>query len=111
MPGLPCNLFSTLQLLLSGGRIDSRSGGIFDKSDVNIASISTTTDGLLLDVLGRGLSLRTALSAQVTLDSTRASDAPQLLIENYEDFGQRRDVVILGSKDPFAFQAESQIYL
>ena len=88
MPGLPCNLFSTLQLLLSGGRIDSRSGGIFDKSDVNIASISTTTDGLLLDVLGRGLSLRTALSAQVTLDSTRTSDAPQLLIENYEDFGQ-----------------------
>ena len=35
-------------------RIDSRSGGIFDKSDVNIASISTTTGGLLLDVLGRG---------------------------------------------------------
>jgi hypothetical protein len=63
MPGLPCNLFSALQLLLSGGRIDSRSGGIFDKSDVNIASISTTTYGLLLDVLGRGLSLRTALSA------------------------------------------------
>ena len=109
MPGLPCNLFSTLQLLLSGGRIDSRSGGIFDKPDVNIASISTTTDGLLLDVFGRGFSLRTALSAQVTLDST--SDAPQLLIENYEDFGQRRDVVILGSKDPVAFQAESQIYL
>jgi hypothetical protein len=63
MPGLPCNLFSTLQLLLSGGRIGSRSGGIFDKSDVNIALISTTTDGLLLDVLGGGLSLRTPISS------------------------------------------------
>ena len=97
--GLPCNLFSTLQLLLSGGRIDSRSGGIFDKSDVNIASISTTTDGLSLDVLGRGPHFGRPYQLKLprTL-STRTSDAPQLLIENYEGFGQRRDVVILGKR-------------
>ena len=109
MPGLPCNLFSTLQLLLSGAELtlvravfSINQTSILHQFQRQLAAFYSTF--LVVDLTSGG-------PISITQDSTRTSDAPQLLIENYEDFGQRRDVVILGSKDPVAFQAESQIYL
>lgn len=63
MPDILCNLFSALQLLCDGGTIDARNGGLFDKEDINIATIDTSKDGLLLRVLSQGPSIRTALAA------------------------------------------------
>src|SRR6202035_123002 len=63
IPDIPCNLFSALQLLCDGGTIDARNGGLFDKEDINIATIDTSKDGLLLGVLSQGPSIRTALAA------------------------------------------------